>query len=104
MLTDYPAQSDVMTVLDGSVFLIYVFMLAILIATVITVCLTAGLRLTGRFEAKHFYHLTHALIPLAACGLILELFSTTVTIIQADGFSLSWLSEIRALSITATAL
>ena len=104
VLTNYPAQSDVMTVLDGAVFLIYVFGLAIAISAVIGTCLTLGVRVTGRWSAKSFYHLSHALIPLAACGLILGLFSTTVTIITADGFSLSWLSEIRALSIAGTFL
>jgi len=104
ILTDYAAQNDVLTVLDGGVLLGYIAATALVLSVLISIPLKLACWITGSRGGQPFFHLSHALIPLAACGVILGLSAQTVTLLRADGFALAWVPMARlALLIAATA-
>ncbi|MDN5787107.1 4Fe-4S binding protein, partial [Pseudorhodobacter sp.] len=99
VLTNYPARNDVLTLLDGAVLLAYITAAAIVITIAVSLPLGLAVGITGRWHAQRFHHLSHALIPLAAVGVILGLSSMTVTQLRADGFSLGWIGPARILAL-----
>lgn len=104
ILTDYAAQNDVLTVLDGAVLLGYIATTAVVLSVLISIPLKLACLLMRSRGGQPFFHLSHALIPLAACGVILGLSAQTVTLLRADGFALAWVPMARlALLIVATA-
>lgn len=105
LLTDYAAQNDVLTVLDGAVLLFYIAAAATVMTLALGLPLALAARALGRWSWQRFHHLALALIPLAACGVILGLSAQTVTLLRADGFSLGWVSEARlaALAVSTAA-
>ncbi|WP_083607472.1 4Fe-4S binding protein [Thalassospira sp. TSL5-1] len=103
ILTNYAAQNDVLTVLDGVVLLGYIATTALVLSVLIAIPLKLACVAMGRGGRPSFYHLSHALIPLAACGVILGLSAQTVTLLRADGFALGWVPMARlALLVGAT--
>lgn len=102
LLTNYAGHNDVMTVLDGAVCLLYIGLMTAAITVAVSLPLALSVRLAGPLRLKGFHHLSHALIPLAACGVILGLSATTVTLMRADGFDLTWLPQIRFAAIAGS--
>jgi polyferredoxin len=104
ILTNYAALNDVLTVLDGAVLLGYIATTAVVLSVLISVPLKLACWMMRSRGGQPFFHLSHALIPLAACGVILGLSAQTVTLLRADGFALAWVPMARlALLIAATA-
>ena len=63
LLTNYPAQNDVLTILDGLMLIAYILLTAIVITTALTVLLALATRLSGKWSWLRFHHLaqTHRL-------------------------------------------
>lgn len=99
ILTNYPAQNDVMTLLDGAVLLGYLAVVAMAIGGAVGGAVALATRLIGRWSTARFHHLVQGLIPLAACGVFLGLSMTTVSLLRHDGFTIAWVQPLRALLI-----
>lgn len=88
VLTNYPLQNDVLTLLDGAVLLGYIAATAVVCGSILSVILAASVRAAGAWSWPRFHHLAQALIPMAGCGVFLGLSATTVSMLRADG--LAW--------------
>lgn len=99
ILTNYPAQNDRMTLLDGAVLVLYVGATAL----AFTALLALATRLTGRWSWPRFHHLVQTLVPMAACGVFLGLFSLTTTLLKAEGLTFAWLGMLRAVLLAGAA-
>ena len=88
LLTNYPEQNDVLTLLDGAMLLLYIAVTAIVCGGVLSAILAASVRVAGPWSWPRFHHLAQALIPMAGCGVFLGLSATTVTMLHAEG--LAW--------------
>lgn len=104
ILTDYPDQSDVMTVLDGAVLVGFILGTAALVALGVGAALALATRLTGRWSWARFHHLAQGLIPIAAAGVFLGLSALTVTMLRAEGFELDFVSPLRAALLAGAGL
>ncbi len=97
ILTNYPDQNDVLSLLDGSVLVGYILASSVIIGLSISGCLAASVALLGAWSKQRFHHLAQALIPLAGCGVFLGLSSLTVTMLRAEGLALGFVGVLRAL-------
>jgi polyferredoxin len=105
ILTNYPAQNDVLTPLDGFVLVGYIVCAGALIGGAAALCLALASRTTGQGGARRvFHHLAQGLIPLAACGVFLGLSAITVTMLRNEGFALPFVGPLRAVLLTGAAL
>lgn len=95
ILTNYPAQNDVMTLLDGTVMLGYILATTVVSGAVVSLLLAAATRMLGRWSWPRFHHLTQTLIPLAGCGVFLGLSALTVTMLRTEGLTLPWVNVAR---------
>jgi hypothetical protein len=109
LLTSYPEQNDVMTLLDGAVLFGYLLTATLAIGGAVCLCLAASSRLlagpgaSANWRAR-FHHLAQSLIPVAGCGVFLGLFGLTVTMLHAEGMQLPFVATGRALLMGAAAL
>ncbi|MDR3516974.1 MAG: 4Fe-4S binding protein [Azospirillaceae bacterium] len=103
LLTDYPAQSDVMTVLDGAVLLAYVAATAAVMTLGLGALVGLATRLLGPWSWPRFHHLVQALIPVAGCGIFLGLSMQTVSLLRGEGVVIPGLGALR-LALLAGAL
>ena len=104
MLTNYPAQNDVLTVLDGVLLLGYILVTAIVFGTVLTGLLALATRLSGPWSWPRFHHLALTLIPLAGCGVFLGLSALSVTMLRGEGWALHWVGYARLVLLTGASL
>lgn len=104
MLTNYAAQSDVMTLLDGAMLLAYIGAVTVVLSVAVSLPLALATRLCGPWHWQRFHHLAHALIPVAACGVILGLSAQTVTLLHQSGIGLAWAQPARALALAGASL
>jgi polyferredoxin len=104
ILTNYPGQNDVMTLLDGAVLIAYIVATGLVVGGALTVLLAGATRALGAWSWPRFHHLAQALVPLAACGVFLGLSALSVTLLRAEGFALSWVGAARALLLAGAAL
>lgn len=104
VLTNYPAVNDTMTPLDGAVLVGYIVAVALVIGFAVSACLAGSARLAGAWDVRRFHHLAQGLIPLAGCGVFLGLSAITVTMLQADGFALTFVGPLRAILLGGAAL
>jgi polyferredoxin len=95
LLTNYPSQNDVLTILDGLVLIGYILVTAIVIAATLTILLALATQLSGKWSWVRFHHLAQTLIPLAGCGVFLGLSALSVTLLRAEGFALQWIGFAR---------
>ena len=95
LLTNYPSQNDVLTILDGLVLIGYILVTAIVIAATLTILLALATQLSGKWSWVQFHHLAQTLIPLAGCGVFLGLSALSVTLLRAEGFALQWIGFAR---------
>ncbi len=96
ILTNYPDQNDVLTMLDGAVLIGYILGATILVGGVITAALLAATRIIDRWSMARFHHFAQSLIPLAGCGVFLGLSSLTVTLLRNEGIDLNFIGALRA--------
>jgi polyferredoxin len=96
ILTNYPAQNDMMTPLDGVVLVGYIVATALIIGVAVVACLAAVARICGPWSWPRFHHFAQALIPVAACGVFLGLSSLTVTMLKAEGLTFWFVGFLRA--------
>jgi len=102
ILTNYPDQGDVLTIVDGVTMLIYMFASACILSLAIAPPLALASKLAGVWDRQRFYHLSHALIPIAASGVILGLSSQTLTLLQAEGLGLGWVPWMRIIALAGS--
>jgi polyferredoxin len=95
ILTNYPANNDALSPLDGGLLVAYIAATAIGLGAVIYGCLALGARALGRFDAARLHHLAQSLIPIAGCGVFLGLSATTLSQLRADGLSLAFVAPLR---------
>ena len=99
VLTNYPAQNDVMTPLDGAVLIAYILGFMLAVAVPVCLCLLGATLASGRFSSARLHHYAQALIPMASCGVFLGLSSLTVTMLRAEGLALDFIGLLRALML-----
>jgi polyferredoxin len=104
LLTNYPEQNDVLTLLDGAVLIAYILVTAAILGAVLSALIALATRATGRWSWPRFHHLAQALVPLAGCGVFLGLSALSVTLLRAEGLSLSWVGTARAVLLAGAAL
>jgi hypothetical protein len=104
LLTNYPQQNDVLTLLDGAVLIGYILTTAIAAGAVLTGLLALATRLLGSWSWGRFHHLTQTLVPLAGCGVFLGLSALSVTMLRHEGFALHWVGSARAALLVGAAL
>jgi len=94
LLTNYPGQNDVLTLLDGAMLLAYIGATALVCGLVLAGLLGAAVRAAGPWSWPRFHHLAQGLIPMAGCGVFLGLSATTVTLLHTEG--LAWPAGVAA--------
>lgn len=104
ILTDYPDQNDVLTLLDGVVLLGYIAATACAVGCAVTLCLALATRGTGRWSWPRFHHFAQSLIPLAGCGVVLGLSALTVTMLRSEGFILPFVDALRIALLAGASL
>jgi polyferredoxin len=102
VLTNYPAQNDMLTVLDGALLVAYILGTAAVLGLLVCGFLALAARATGRWSWTRFHHLAQCLIPVAACGVFLGLSALTVSMLRHEGLSLGWVGSVR-LALLASA-
>jgi hypothetical protein len=95
LLTNYPANNDVLTPLDGALIVAYIGAVAVLIGLAISACLAFATRVLGPWRAARFHHLAQGLLPIAGCGVFLGLSALTVTMLRMEGFELAFIAPLR---------
>ncbi|MDT3671975.1 MAG: 4Fe-4S binding protein [Aromatoleum sp.] len=102
LLTHYSEVNDVFTWLDGLMIVGYIATAAVVIGAWISGWLRVAARALG--EPATQLRLAYALIPLGGVGVFLGLSALTVTLLTAEGVTLTQLPELRgALLAVATA-
>jgi hypothetical protein len=104
LLTDYPSQNDVMTLLDGAVLLGYIGATAIVMGSLLSGLLALGTRALGGWSWARFHHLAQSLIPLAGAGVFLGLSSLTVTMLRGEGLYTGWVGPLRVAILAGATL
>ncbi len=104
VLTNYPAQNDVMTPLDGAVLILYILGFMLAVAIPVCLCLLGAALAGGRGLWAQFHHYAQALIPMASCGVFLGLSSLTVTMLRAEGLALDFVGLLRVLLLGGATL
>ncbi|WP_020592091.1 4Fe-4S binding protein [Kiloniella laminariae] len=95
VLTDYAEKNDVLTLLDGTILLVYIAATTLFLSLAVSLSLALVVRVTGAWQWQRFHHLAQGLIPFAGGGVILGLSAQTFTLLRADGFDLNWVSPLR---------
>ena len=96
LLTNYPLNNDVLTLLDGALLVAYVLAASLACGATIALMLAVATRSLGTWYPPRFHHMAQALIPLAGAGVFLGLSALTVTQLRADGIMLPYVGEARA--------
>lgn len=103
ILTNYPDQNDVLTLLDGAVLVGYILAVALLVGSVVTASLLAATLVIDHWKTAHFHHFAQSLIPLAGCGVFLGLSSLTVTLLRNEGLDLNFVGPLRTALLVGAA-
>jgi polyferredoxin len=105
LLTNYPAQNDVMTLLDGATLLVYISLTALVVGGAITALLVVAAAMArGSASRRPFDHLAQGLIPLAGCGVFLGLSALSVTMLRQEGLRLAGVGEVRMALLAGASL
>ncbi|MAA65449.1 MAG: hypothetical protein CL581_11800 [Alteromonadaceae bacterium] len=104
LFTNYPGQNDVFNLLDGTLLLAYIGTTGALLGTTVLLLLAVARRTLGVTSRQSLYHLSHGLIPIAACGVFLGLSALTVSMLRAEHVSLFWVSPVRIALLAASSL
>ncbi|MCG6204488.1 4Fe-4S binding protein [Rhodopseudomonas sp. HC1] len=103
IFTNYPDQSDVMTLLDGAVLIGYLLLFAALVGIGVGGGVAVATRWLGAWSPARFHHMVQSLIPLAGCGVFLGLSMTTVTLLGQNGIFLDFVAGLRATMLIGAA-
>ena len=95
LLTNYPAQRDVFSWLDGGLLLAYLFGMGAVMGVGLALPLAWTTRLLGPWQRQRFFHLSQALIPLAGIGVFLGLSALTLNLLKAEGVPVHWANAVR---------
>lgn len=101
LLTHYPEANDVFTWLDGIMILAYIGATALALGGWITLWLRVAARVLG--DAAAHLRLAYALVPLGGVGVFLGLSGLTVSLLAAEGVTLTALPEARGALLAAAA-
>jgi hypothetical protein len=104
VLTNYAAQNDVMTLLDGAMLLAYIAATTVVLVAGYALLLAAAVCVAGPWSWARFHHLAQSLIPIAGCGGFLGLSATTVTLLHNEGIAVPFLSGLRACFLSGAIL
>lgn len=104
VLTNYPEQNDVLSLLDGIVLIGYIIASTLVIGGIVAGCLAASAVILGRPWAPRLHHLAQGLIPIAGCGVFLGLSSLTVTMLKAEGLALDFVGLLRAFVLAGASI
>lgn len=105
ILTNYPEQNDVLTLLDGALLVGYIVATALVLGTGVSALLALATRGLGPWSWRRFHHLAQTLIPLAGCGVFLGLSALTVTMLRSgEGMVLHWVGTARMLLLAGASL
>ena len=109
VLTSYPDQNDVMSPLDGAMLVAYLLAVTLAIGGSVLLLVAAASRVmtarnTKEFRRASFHHLAQSLIPVAACGVFLGLFATTLSQLHAEGVAIPYIATVRTLLMAAACL
>ncbi len=104
ILTNYPEQNDVLSLLDGAVLIGYILASTAVVGGTVGGCLAAAVRILGRWSMPRLHHLAQSLIPIAACGVFLGLSSLTVTMLHAEGLTLDFVGALRAFLLAGASI
>ncbi len=104
VLTNYPAQNDVLTPLDGTVMVGYIVVTSALVGSLVCAGLALATRVLGPWSSARFHHLAQSLIPIAGCGVFLGLSALTVTMLKAEGIILPGVAILRGLLLAGAGL
>ncbi len=104
ILTNYPAQNDMLTLLDGALLLAYIVITAICIASLVAILMMLATRQLGAFSSARFHHLVQGLIPLSACGVFLGLSALTITMLKSEGVVLPYIPHLRLALLAGASL
>ena len=104
ILTNYPAQNDTMTPIDGVVLVGYLVAASLVVGVAVCAALAAAARACGPWSWPRYHHFAQALIPVAGCGVFLGLSSLTVTMLKAEGVTLAFVGLLRAGFLAGAAL
>ncbi|MCP5163163.1 MAG: 4Fe-4S binding protein [Hahellaceae bacterium] len=96
LMTFYPDQNDVFSLLDGAALLLYIGLTTLMSGAVIGLCLWLA-RFALSAPTQALYHLSHGLIPLAGAGVFLGLSALTASLLRAEQVPLFWVNDVRAL-------
>ncbi|MCF8468808.1 MAG: 4Fe-4S binding protein [Sneathiella sp.] len=103
LLTNYPGNKDVMSLLDGTVLIGYIGMITAVMTMAVGMPFAVAARILGpSWHGQRFHHLVHSLLPLAACGIILGLSAQSVTLLRGDGFPLNWVDDARIAALACS--
>ena len=102
LLTHYPEANDVFTWLDGLLILFYIGATALVLGSWILSWLFVAQRILKRKGLM--WRLAYSLIPLAGVSVFLGLSMLTVSMLKAEGMTMTWVTPLRAgLLVLATA-
>jgi polyferredoxin len=104
ILTNYPANNDSLTLLDGALLIVYILMTAAVVSLAIALALASATRVLDGWSWQRFHHLAQSLIPVAGCGVFLGLSSLSVTLLRAEGLSLHWVGAVRMALIAGASI
>lgn len=101
ILTNYPHENDVLTLLDGALLIAYIAATAAVAGLTVLSPLALATRIVGPWSWRRFHHLAQTLIPIAGCGVFLGLLALTVTQLRADGIFIPGIGALRAVLLAA---
>jgi polyferredoxin len=104
ILTNYPEQNDVLTLLDGFLLISYIVATAAAMGLGLSAILAVATRAAGAWSWPRFHHLAQSLVPLAGCGVFLGLSALSVTLLRSEGIALHWVGAARLALLSGAAL
>ncbi|HEX2581724.1 MAG TPA: 4Fe-4S binding protein [Dongiaceae bacterium] len=104
LLTNYPANQDVLTVLDGALLVFYIAAMTLIMGSLLLGFIVLAVRVSGVFSWERVHHAAHSLIPLAGAGVFLGLSAIGVSLLRGEGFVLAWLPAFRVLFLLGASL
>jgi hypothetical protein len=104
IFTNYPAQSDVFSWLDGTLVVTYILITGIVLGTALTMLFALANRALGAWQTARFNHLVQSIIPLAGCGVFLGLSATTISLLRGERWPIFWANDVRAFMLIGSML
>ncbi|GAB3628057.1 ferredoxin [Pandoraea terrae] len=104
VFTNYPAQNDVFSWLDGALVVAYILGNGLVLGLAFSAIFAVTNRAMGPWRTARFNHLVQALIPIAGAGVFIGLSATTINLLRAEHLPVGWANDVRAAILAATTL